>query len=156
MTHSVSDRVFLIQAMLLTVNVAHFNNRDLPQHSCLACNGLFVPASRLTGVQVQLGHWQQALQQQSSQDRSSAARHRRLTDAVEKEQFMQWNRNACNGCASLPISHGNDVVSAEDDACNVLNIKSGLPLADIRCRLTHQSVEMCRLLVLCFLFKGMV
>jgi len=35
---------------------------------------------------------------------------------------MQWNRNACNGQASFPISNGNDAVSAEDNACNVLNI----------------------------------
>ncbi|KAA6426035.1 MAG: hypothetical protein FRX49_03887 [Trebouxia sp. A1-2] len=55
--------------------------------------------------QVQHGHWQQALQQQSSQD---------------------------SGHASFPISSDNKTVSAEDNACDVLNIKSGLPLADIR------------------------
>ncbi|KAL0021702.1 hypothetical protein WJX79_003819 [Trebouxia sp. C0005] len=57
--------------------------------------------------QVQHGHWQQALQQQSSQD-------------------------SCSGHASFPISSDNKTVSAEDNACDVLNIKSGLPLADIR------------------------
>ncbi|DBA79528.1 TPA: HSP70/90 co-chaperone, variant 2 [Trebouxia sp. C0004] len=85
--------------------------------------------------QVQHGHWQQALQQQSSQDRSSAARYRRVTDAAERNQFMQWNRNACCTCtghASFPISNGNEAESAEDKACNVLNIKKGLPLTDIR------------------------
>ncbi len=108
------------------------------------------------GVQVQHGHWQQALQQQSSQDRSSVARHRRLADAVEKEHFMQWNSNACCSCsghASFPITDGDDAVSAEDNAlnnaCNVLNIKNGSPLADIRCRLTDHSFDMCRLVLLC-------
>lgn len=69
---------------------------------------------------------------------------------------MQWNRNACNGQASFPISNGNDAVSAEDNACNVLNIMSGSPLADIRYRLTHYCVEMCRLVLLYFLFEHIV
>lgn len=67
---------------------------------------------------------------------------------------MQWHGNACCSCsghASFPISSDNKTVSAEDNACDVLNIKSGLPLADIRCRLTNNSVEVCRLPFLCFL-----